>query len=61
MITLAQWLKDQIRARDLSQQAAAIQWESRAKSQLEIAKLSRNNAKAVIDACTGALRQPGRD
>lgn len=40
------------------QQAVAIEWESRAKSQLEVAKLSRNNAKAVIAACTGALKQP---
>jgi Flp pilus assembly protein TadD len=37
------------------QQAAAIDWESRAKSYLEMAKLSRNNPKVVMENCRSAL------
>lgn len=40
------------------QQAVAVDWESRAKSHLEIAKLSRNNPKAALKACKGALARP---
>lgn len=40
------------------QQAAAVDWENRAKSYLEIAKLSRNNAKVAIKSCEGALAHP---
>jgi tetratricopeptide (TPR) repeat protein len=36
-------------------QAVAIDWEQKAKSYLEIAKLSRNNPKAVIESCESAL------
>lgn len=39
-------------------QSVAIAWENRAKSYLEIAKLSRNNPKAVIEACTNVLAHP---
>ncbi|MFQ5602577.1 MAG: tetratricopeptide repeat protein [bacterium] len=38
------------------QQAVAIDWRSRAKSHLEIAKLSRNNPRAVIENCQQALK-----
>jgi len=37
-------------------QATAIGWQSRAKSYLEIAKLSRNSPKAVVESCEKALR-----
>ncbi|RMF69063.1 MAG: hypothetical protein D6743_02520 [Calditrichaeota bacterium] len=37
------------------QQAVAIAWESRAKSYLELAKLSRNNPRLVIENCSKAL------
>lgn len=37
------------------QQAVAVDWESRAKSFLELAKLSRNNPKMVMDNCRAAL------
>jgi len=37
------------------QQAVAIDWESRAKSYLEMAKLSRNNPKVVMENCRQAL------
>lgn len=40
------------------QQAAAVAWKNRAKSHLEIAKLSRNSAKAVLHNCENALAQP---
>lgn len=38
-------------------QAVAINWESRAKSNLEIAKMSRNSPKAVIESCEQALAE----
>ncbi len=41
-------------------QAAAVPWNGRAKSYLEIAKLSRNNPEAVVENSLAALRQtPG--
>ncbi|MFQ5709654.1 MAG: hypothetical protein ACE5HO_19530 [bacterium] len=36
-------------------QSAAIDWENKAKSYLEIAKLSRNNPKAVLKNCEQAI------
>lgn len=42
------------------QQAVAVDWENRAKSYLEIAKLSRNNPKAVIASCEQALAVSGQ-
>ena len=36
-------------------QAVTVPWESRAKSYLELAKLSRNNPKAVVESCERAL------
>ncbi len=41
-------------------QAVAIAWENRAKSHLEIAKLSRNDPRAVIASCLAALNNPGQ-
>ncbi|HEX9654841.1 MAG TPA: hypothetical protein VGA99_14125 [bacterium] len=40
------------------QQAVAIDWESRAKSFLELAKLARNNPNMVMDNCRQALTAP---
>ncbi len=40
------------------QQAVAIQWENRAKSYLEIGKMSRNNPDVVIKNCESVLKQP---
>jgi len=40
------------------QQATQVFWESRAKSYLEIAKMSRNNPNSAITACRAALTQP---
>ena len=39
-------------------QAVAIAWENRAKSYLELAKLSRNNPRMVIENCELALQTP---
>ena len=39
-------------------QSTAVAWDSRAKSHLEIAKLSRNNPKEVIASCLSALDAP---
>lgn len=36
-------------------QAVAVEWENKAKSYLEIAKLSRNNPRAVLENCEQAL------
>jgi hypothetical protein len=40
------------------QQAVTFEWENRAKSYLEIAKLSRNNPNALIESCSNALKNP---
>lgn len=40
------------------QQAAAIDWEKRAKSFLELAKLSRNQPQMVMENCRQALNAP---
>jgi len=40
------------------QQAVAIDWENRPKSYLELAKLSRNNPKMVMENCRQALIAP---
>lgn len=39
-------------------QAVTVDWENRAKSHLEIAKMSRNNPPAVIESCKQALATP---
>lgn len=42
------------------QQAVAVDWENRPKSYLELAKLSRNNPKMVMENCRQALSAPGQ-